>query len=189
MATKPTARVARRPKEEFIFRPFNTDSIEATRDEWLADVEAGEGFLPEVEQLMAWVAAHMEVTENEIAYGVFRHGERAAVGICEVAVTRPSARGKWVKLIKLRLRPQVDGGLFANDPDAFSLAVNAYTCAVLGVYHVKNVHGATIIKVYGRTQEQMRFLNYMLDDLNQNPDVTFKAEMQGRWLVLNWGTR
>lgn len=189
MATKLPVKAAAKARDEYIFKPFNDATLAATRTAWLDDAANGDGFGPDVEQLMDWVDGHIDVTQNEIAYGVFKREEKVAIGICELAVTKPSVRGKWVKMIRLRLRPQLDAALFTNDPVALSTAVKAYTSSVVGVYHVKNVHGATIIKVYGRTQEQMRFLNFMVAYLKDRPDATFKAELQGRWLVINWGNK
>lgn len=187
MATKAAAR--KPPSSGYLFKPFNEDTLAATRDAWTQDATSGEGFVPEVEQAMAWVAAHLQLTDNEMAYGVFNERDKVAVGICETAITKPSARGKWVKLIRLRLRPKIDGGLYVNDPDAVQVALNAYVASVLGVYHVKNQHAATIIKIYGRTQDQMRFLTHLSTKLTERPDVTFQSKIEGRWLVLNWGKK
>lgn len=169
------------------FRQFDGAAFKATKTGWSKDVSQGEGFAPDVEQLMAWTDAHLTLVENEIAYGIFDADESIAVGICELAITKPSARGKWVKLIRLRLRPKIEGLLFANDPDGLIVAVEAYVASVLGVYHVKNEHEATIIKVYGRTQEQMRFLTLLSAALKKRDDATFDSKIEGRWLVLNWG--
>lgn len=184
--TKTSAK-AKSNEEHYIFRPFNAASLDRTAAAWNGDVAAGKGFAPEVEQVISWVSGHLTLTENEMAYGIFAENEKVALGVCELAITKPSVRGKWVKLIKLRLRPSVDEMLFKNDPQGTSIALNCFVAAVLGVYHVKNVHEATIIKIYGRTQDQMRFLTLMLEALKQRQDATFKAEIQGRWLTLNWG--
>ncbi len=169
------------------FRTFDKAAFAATKAGWFQDATRGEGFTPDVEQLMTWVEGHMELVGNEIAYGIFDDGQPVAVGICELAITKPSIRGKWVKLIRLRLRPTVEGMLFANNPDGLIAAVEAYVASVLGVYHVKNEHKATIIKVYGRSQEQMRFLTLLSAALKKRDDATFDSKIEGRWLVLNWG--
>jgi hypothetical protein len=180
---------AKKPEEQYIFRPFNAETFAATSEAWNADVAVGKGFAPEVEQTMTWVSGHLTLTDNEMAYGIFAEKQKVAFGVCELAITKPSIRGKWVKLIKLRLRPHVDELLFQNNPDGTSIALNSYVAAVLGVYHVKNAHEATTIKIYGRTQDQMRFLTLMLEALKQRKDATFMAEIQGRWLTLNWGKK
>lgn len=184
MATKAATR--KKPAgQQFIFKPFDERTFAATREAWTTDAATGEGFAPEVEQVMTWVGAHIALTDNEMAYGVFREKSAEALGICETAITKPTARGKWVKLLRLRLRPQIEGMIFENDVEGTSIALNAYVAAVLGVYHVKNQHQATTIKIYGRTQEQMRFLTLLQEALKQRA-VNFEAVIQGRWLVLNW---
>lgn len=169
------------------FTQFDVESFKATKEAWLEDVSKGEGFAPDVEQLMSWAEKHLDLIENEIAYGIFHENNPVAVGICELAITKPDQRGKWVKLIRLRLRPMIEGQIFANDPDALTIAVDAYIASALGVYHVKNEHEATTIKVYGRTQEQMRFLTVLAAALKLRDDATFNTRIDGRWLVLNWG--
>jgi hypothetical protein len=172
-----------------LFKPFNQATLEATSAAWKDDAQKGEGFLPEIEQAMNWVGEHLELKDNEMAYGVFHEKDPVAVAICETAITKPSIRGKWVKLLRLRLRPQVEGLIFNNDPEGTTIALNAYVSSVIGVYHVKNVHEATTIKIYGRTQEHMRFLTLFSEALKLNKEATFNAEIQGRWLVLNWGKK
>lgn len=172
--------------KHFIFKPFNQQTFTATEKAWLSDAQAGEAFVPDVLQGMAWAKDHMTLVDNGVAYGVFIDKAHIAIGICELVVTKPDVRGKWVKLLRLRVRPEIEELLFNNDPSALATAVNAYVCAVIGVYHVKNVHKATTIKVYARTQEQMRFLTLLVTKLNEQEDATFKAAIQGRWLTLNW---
>jgi len=57
----------------------------------------------------------------------------------------------------------------------------------LGVHEVKDQHQASRIKVYGRTQEQMRFLTMLLTKLNEKKYSSFIATIEGRWLTLNYG--
>lgn len=187
MATKPPTQAKTAVNERFDFRTFDGASFAATKEAWMADAASGEGFAPDVEQSMTWTAGHIALVDNEVAYGIFDKSSQIAVGICELAITKPSIRGKWVKMIRLRLRPTIEGMLFKNDPDGVVIAVSAYVSSVLGVYHVKNEHKATIIKVYGRTQEQMRFLTLLSAALKKGGEATFESKIEGRWLVLNWG--
>lgn len=169
------------------FRQFDAGTFSATKAGWSKDATQGEAFAPEVEQLMCWAENHLTLHENEIAYGIFDADDPIAVGICELAITQPSTRGKWVKFIRLRLRPTIESLLFSNSPEGLTTAVEAYVASVIGVYHVKNEHEATIIKVYGRTQEQMRFLTLLSVALASRREATFETKIEGRWLVLNWG--
>lgn len=76
--------------------------------------------------------------------------------------------------------------MFANEKAGIDAAIEAYVACVLGVFHVKNAHNASTIKVYGRTQEQVRFLSLMNIALQQREGATFKSSIEGRWLVLKW---
>lgn len=184
MGTKVRAKTS--DQEEYLFKPFNAATLKATSAAWKAEAKKGEAFPLDVEQVMNWINGHLTLTENEMAYGVFAAHTDVAIGVCELAITKPSSRGKWVKLMRLRLRPSIETLIFDNDPSGTRIALNAYVAAVLGVYHVKNQHEATTIKIYGRTQGQMRFLTLMLEALKQHKQATFDAQIKGRWLTLEW---
>ena len=168
------------------FRPFDATSIAATRAAWRNDALKGGAFLPDVDQQLDWAENHIELTDNGIAYGVFKEQSHVAAGVCELLITKPSVHSKWVKFLRLRLRPSIDLQLFDNKPAGVESAIEAYIACVVGVFHVKNEHKATIIKVYGRTQQQMAFLTVLVAKLQQQDDITFKSSIEGRWLVLNW---
>lgn len=136
-------------------------------------------------RLWSWTSRHLKLTDNSVAYGVFNDGSDIATSICELTITQVS-REKWVKLLRLRLRPSIDEKIFAHNPDGIRNALDAYLSCVLGVFHLKNKHKASIIKVYGRTQEQMSFLTLLSSEMSKRQDVTFKSSIEGRWLVLNW---
>ena len=170
------------------FKPFDKKSISATRVGWQNDAENGGGFLPDLEQSLDWAESHIELVENSMAYGVFQDGLSAAIGICELVITKRSSRSKWLKVLRLRLGPKTESGLFSNDPKAVKVAIDAYITCVVGVFHVKNEHKATTIKVYGRTQEQVRFLATLAAAMQASKlETTFKSSIEGRWLVLSWG--
>lgn len=168
------------------FRDFTPESFKATKDAWVKDAEAGGGFLPDIEQQMDWTEKHLTLTNNSVAYGVFDRSSKIATGICELAITKPEPKKAWVKVIRLRLRPKVEAQLFANEKAGISAAVEAYLACVIGVFHVKNAHNASTIKVYGRTQEQLRFLTLLDVRLKDRSEATFKSSIEGRWLVLKW---
>lgn len=189
MTAKAAKKVASNESSNLHFTQFDAAKLSATREAWLADAKAGEAFSPEIEQAMTWIEGHMVLTDHEMAYGVFLDQEPVAMGVCELAITKPSVRGKWVKLIRLRLAPSIESAIFQNDPDGLVIALNAYVTAVLGVYHVKNEHEASTIKVYGRTQEQMRFLTMLMTKLNEKKYSAFEAKIEGRWLTLKWGKK
>lgn len=167
---------------EYIFKPFNAETLEATKTGWIASSD--DSFPSDVEQTLEWAADHVATKDNQMAYGVFNGAEKVAIGISEVVISHPSKKS-WVKLLRLRLHPVVEQGIFNNDPDAVTTAISAYVAAVLGVYHVKTVHNASTIKIYGRTQEQVRFLTLLATALKSQA-AEFVASIEGRWLVLRW---
>jgi len=168
------------------FKAFTDDLFKATKDGWIKDISAGEGFLPDIEQQMDWTEKHMELVGSSMAYGVFDGSSKIAAGICELIITKPEPKKAWVKFIRLRLRPKIESQLFSNGGTGIDAAIQAYVACVLGVFHVKNAHNASTIKVYGRTSEQVRFLKLMDSALKERSEATFKSSIEGRWLVLKW---
>lgn len=170
-----------------LFAEFSAASLDATEKAWCDDADAGLAFRPDIEQQMSWAREHRVVTNNSVAYGVFEKGKNVAVGICELVITQPTKRGKWIKVLRLRLRPKVEDQIFRNDKQGLMTAIDAYVTCVQGVFAVKNEHKATTIKVYGRTQEQVKFLTLLSAALEKRPgEATFRSSIEGRWLVLNW---
>lgn len=168
------------------FKTFTPELFKATKDGWIKDIGAEAGFLPDIEQQMDWTEKHMTLTNSSVAYGVFDGASKIATGICELIITKPDPKKSWVKFIRLRLRPKIEAQLFSNEKAGISAAIEAYVACVIGVFHVKNAHNASIIKVYGRTQEQVRFLTLLDIALKNRSEATFKSSIEGRWLVLKW---
>jgi hypothetical protein len=168
------------------FKLFTPSSLNATRAGWTRDISDGEGFLPDIEQQLDWTEKHLTLTDNSVAYGVFETNGHIAVGICELVITKPEPKKAWVKFLRLRLRPKVESLLLSNEKAGIKAAIEAYVACVVGVFHVKNAHNASIIKVYGRTQEQVRFLTFLDVALQNQKEAKFKSSIEGRWLVLKW---
>lgn len=94
------------------FKAFDAASIKATEEAWTAEAESGMAFPTDTEQLMAWTRGHMKEASGEsVAYGIFLGASKEADAICEVAVTRKSSRSKWIKMLRVRLRPKIDEAL------------------------------------------------------------------------------
>lgn len=168
------------------FSAFTAATLAATRESWCKDVVQSGGFLPDVEQQLDWAEKHIVLTDTEVAYGIFNDDGDDAVGICELCITRQSVRSKWVKFMRLRLRPSIDEQLFAHKKEGVTAALEAYITCVGGVFDLKNQHKASIIKVYGRTQQQIAFLTLLSAALEKRDKITFESSIEGRWLVLNW---
>jgi len=165
---------------------FTPETLKATRTGWTKDAASGAGFLPDIDQRMDWVENHMRLEDNSVAYGVFDGKTRIAVGICELVITKPDPKKAWVKFIRLHFRPKIDNQIFDNVMEGIHTAINAYITCVIGVVNVKNEHNASIIKVYGRTPEQIRFLTMLDSALKEKKEASFKSSIEGRWLVLKW---
>lgn len=168
------------------FKAFTSATLATTRESWRRDVIQSDGFLPDVEQQLDWAEKHVVLTDDEIAYGIFTDDGDDAVGICELCITRQSIHSKWVKFLRLRLRPSIDEQLFDHKKEGITAALEAYIACVIGVFDIKNQHKASIIKVYGRTQQQVSFLTLLSASLEKRDKITFESSIEGRWLVLNW---
>ena len=78
-----------------------------------------------------WAKDHLVPKEGEaVAYGVFPAGSKEADAICEVVVTRKSVRSKWVKMLRVRLRPKVDDALNSVDDTSNAGMREALTRAI-----------------------------------------------------------
>lgn len=168
------------------FKLFNDKTLSSTRASWKKGIEAAEGFAPSLMQLLTWVEEHKSLQpDNQVAYGVFDVQNDFASAICEVTVQKHSPRSKWIKMLNLRLHPSIEVGVFNNQPEHVQSAIDAYTSCILGVFHIKIVHDADTLKVYGRTHEQLVMLTGLAASLNQKKNKhPFLASIEGRWLVV-----
>ena len=105
-------------KESFRFKTFTAQTFQSTSIAWTSDALDGMAFPAEVEQLLSWASEHLSPIDGQpVAYGVFPATGKVADAICEVVVTRQSSRSKWVKMLRVRLRPKIDDALnSAVDP-------------------------------------------------------------------------
>ncbi|WP_234192677.1 hypothetical protein [Pseudacidovorax sp. NFM-22] len=130
----------------------------------------------------------MTYVEGEgMAYGIFDEAKDPAValGFCEVAITRKSARSKWVKMLRLHLRPSADAQLVSGDS---GVAMDVFTESILGSIRLQMAHSASTLKVYGRTNEQLGFLQVLVKHLHtqasEDAKKQFKASIEGRFLSI-----
>ena len=172
--------------EKMEFRAFDAATLRASRDAWLSDAADGLAFYSEVERLFDWAASHMDLSQADAtAFGVFRVGKKQALGLCEIIVQRKSARSKWVKILRLHLRPAVDADLQGGNPIG---AMTVFGSALQGTLRLQMAHKATTLKVYGRTNEQLTFLRALVSHTEQNlPEAvkaTTKVSIDGRFLSI-----
>jgi hypothetical protein len=175
-------------KPSFSFKAFNAQSFRSTSSVWTREAEAGMAFPSEIEQLLTWTSAHMSNQEGHaVAYGVFPSGSKVADAICEVVVTRKSVRSKWVKMLRIRLRPKIDDALnSAADTTNSGMreTLEIFVLATIGLLQFGEDEKANTIKIYGRTRQQtdfLRFLGVELEKVKHNP---MQASMEGKFLVV-----
>ena len=173
------------PMSNHKFAPFTDKTLAATEKVWLKAAESGLTFPTEAEQVIAYVRGHMtEQHEGDsVAYGIFPKGSDVADGVAEVALTRRSARSKWVKLLRVRLNPIVEEQLMTGTPDATSVALDVFVSAVKGVSALTRDHSANTLKIYGRSAKQLQFLKTLGVELKKLK-VKANIKVEGRWLVI-----
>lgn len=172
--------------EKLEFRAFDAATLKASRDAWLSDAADGLAFYSEVERLFDWAVTHLQLSSTDaIAYGVFRDGKKQALGLCEIIIQRKSARSKWVKMLRLHLRPSVDADLQRGNPIG---AMNVFGSSLQGTLDLQMAHKATTLKVYGRTNEQLTFLRALVSHIEQNLSNAIKesakVSIDGRFLSI-----
>lgn len=168
------------------FLPFTEQRMTATSTAWLEDAANGLSFPSETERLLQWASAHREISDTDsMAFGVFLKGKTVASGICDVVIQRRSVRSKWIKMLKLNLKPNVDAQLLDGNSDA---ATDVFVAAIVGSIGLQLTHKASTLKVYGRTNSQLTFLKAVVGHLDQrfkdNAIQSIKATVEGRFLCL-----
>jgi len=171
---------------ELDFLLIDGSRMAATHDAWMKDANEGLAFPSEIERLLEWTATHQEPSSHDAAaFGVFQKGKNVALGICEVIIQRRSARSKWVKMLRLHLKPSVDAKLQASQPDD---AMDVFVASIHGSLGLQLAHSATTLKVYGRTNAQLSFLKALVGHVdkrfNQSPDSPIKVTIDGRFLSI-----
>lgn len=172
-------------KLKFSFRSFTGESFQATERAWLRRASGDFAFPTEAQQVLDWARNHLnpDVVNEAVAFGLFKDGTEVASAICEVVLTRRSARSHWVKMIKLRLSPELEKGVFEEDLDTARDIRDVYAAAVMGVLKLKFDREATTLKIYGRSAEQVGFLKLLGVELEKHLK-NHKISIHDRWLVI-----
>ena len=172
----------------FKFKAFTTESFQTTSVAWTEEALAGKAFPSDVEQLISWAADHLEpIVGKSVVYGIFPDNSKVADAICEVVVTRLSSRSKWVKMLRVRLRPKIDEALNSvDDSSNFAMreALAIFMNATIGVLQFGESENASTIKVYGRTRQQLDFLRFLGIELEKVKTNPMRSTMEGRFLVV-----
>lgn len=173
------------------FRQMCKQAHLETLGKWTAEAEEGDFFPDEVLQKLNWInetftEENSKSSHKRLAYGVFQPGEQVAIAVCELVLSdRGQLAGRWLKMLRITLSPEVELLLIEEDMDAVNLAVTAYKIAILGSFSERLHHEADTLKLYGRTEEILRFLLVLLVSINQDATSKVSASKEGRWLVVN----
>ena len=170
---------------KLVFSEFNSEQMVHTCTQWRKDAAKGLAFPSDIEQLISWVQTHDKHQDaDSMAFGIFAKGSPVAEGICEFVVTRVSKSSPWVKMLRLRLKPTLDERIYLKDINAQGEAMDVFVSAIGGVVKLTNVHAAKTLKIFGRSNDQLSFLQTLAVSLQKSvKDVTVKID--GRWLVVN----
>lgn len=170
---------------DFHFEKFTQETATASRDAWVKEANEGLAFVTEIQRLFDWVDTHQDITSNDsVAFGIFDEKKQEALGICEITIQRRTIRSKWVKMLRLHLRPSIEVGLNAGDSDK---AMDIFVQSMQGSMGLQLLHQANTLKVYGRTNEQLNFLKALLVRLQAalNTVNTVRASIEGRFLTIS----
>lgn len=166
---------------------FDKKLLDSTREQWLGDVAEYNLMPTEVEQIFFWAENRIDYTNDkntEFSYGVFSQGSNVADAIVELVYSRLGSNNAWLKMLELRLRPQIYVSIENTEEiKVFHKVVEIFTACVVGVFSLTSErHKANIVKVYGRTPGLLQYLRLVASTLSNtltNIDVT----IEGRWLV------
>ncbi len=178
--------MAKKINEIHEMKAFTQETFKATEKVWKAKT-ANATFPTEAAQLLGWIQAQMAEREPHAccAYGLFEKGSDVADAVCEVVVKRITSRSKWVKMLRLRLNPELDERIYSDDIHAFDEVIGLYGSGVLGVLKLKNEVNATTLKIFGRSAEQLNFLRVLGSFLEKQKLLKdHSIQMKGRWLVI-----
>jgi hypothetical protein len=167
------------------FSAFNDDKLTATCDSWTKESAQGLAFPSDIEQLLNWVKTHQTIQQGDsTAHGIFLDGVDVADGIVEVVVTKIGKSSKWVKMLRMRLKPSIEERIYQKDIEAQSEAMQIFMAAVVGVARLTGLHSAKTLKIFGRSNDQLAFLQSLALEI-QKKIKNATVEIQGRWLVVN----
>lgn len=179
------------------FRKFDRQSFDATLTQWRNEAERCDCFPEEVTRKLEWIDKALLAGEDTkqahrvMAYGVFNEGQQIAAATCELILSdRGQLAGKWLKLLKVTLSPEIESLIENSDVQAVDLGVKAYKAATLGAYDARLEHEADTLKLFGRNDDLLRFQMILMTFIQQDPqNSSIKASKEGRWIVLKSDTK
>lgn len=172
------------------FRIFTKEDHSATLEKWEAEATAADLFPNEVQERLCWIDNALQASSKArefsktLPYGVFQPGNNIAVATCELVLTdKGAAGGRWLKMLRVVLSPEVTFAVEQEDVTGIQVAVNAYKAAVLGSFVERLTHDADTLKLYGRSDGHLKFLSLLMATITQT-ESKLSARKEGRWIVI-----
>ncbi|MGC7405384.1 hypothetical protein ACPWR0_07480 [Pandoraea pneumonica] len=167
-------------------RRFNDAALEATKQEWARQVGAAGVFNLDYGRTLDSIANHMNYENggggDHLAYGIFKKNQPHACAVVHVVYTRkPAPTRGWLKMMEVRLSPELDLSVAAADSDALLEVLQIYAASISGTFALQAVHPSNVVKIYGRNASLLQLLVALVPTLQAS---NFNAKMEGRWLVI-----
>ena len=164
----------------YSFKPFSKSSFKATKSHWLNLAEDGWGFRSSVERLFDDAEDKLIHQDGKaVFFGVFEEKTKYACALCEIVVMRRGIRNKWVKMLNLHLSPDLE----AHSGESHEIFLTSMT----GSSGLQMEHNANILKIYGRTNEQLELLKTLVKFIaatDAAKEKKFEAKIEGRFLTI-----
>jgi hypothetical protein len=169
------------------FKRFDAKTSQANRANWLAQVDASDGFRLDVNQLFNWVDEHINPDrDGAVAYGVFDKASDKCRAICRIVLV---SRLVWIRQLDIELEPDLSYWLATKRGLGGDQAVlDIFVESIKGVLTLKVEKKALNFKIYGRANRHLQFLRLVSKKFEENlTKLNLRScKMQGRWLAIEW---
>lgn len=171
---------------EFEFKEFTQQQFVATEEAWIASCDSYGMPSIEFEKSLEWAKSRLnyETKSNQYAYGVFEKDSDEAVAIIDVTYSTRVKDVGWLKMLEVTFSPSYseEGEMSAHN---FEDKLDIYAEAISGTINLTNHHKAKVVKLYGRNESLLMFLNALNYHIKKDANPAFKSTIEGRWLVLS----
>lgn len=171
------------------FQRLDQEALSASLSKWRDQASKYDFFPEDVDRKLAWAQEALSLKKHPdahqvIPYGVFLdEGEESAIAVCELVLSNRGTKvGKWLKLLRITLSPEIEILAEEKDTNAVKTAIAVYRTATVGAFSERLNHSADTLKLYGRNQEQLELLIALLSTVEDAPSL--EATREGRWLIL-----
>ena len=139
------------------------------------------------ERLLEWAIAHANDTDDGYVYGLVHEDEGYAHAILTLTHARPKSKNAWLKVLEVRLEPQLDDDVRDSlDAAYYGRAYDILSASILlSLEKTFRDHPAKQLKVYGRSPEMQRLFDFFVFVSEKREDFVYKVQKQGKWLVFD----